>query len=123
MKIKEAIDRADGFKPNQYSEEDKVKWLSDLDYQIYFEVLCEHEPVPKDGFVPYSIDDINKELIVGEPFTDLYVDYLKMKVDEANEETARYNNSLLMFNAKYSLFAKDYHKKHKPLMRTKFRLW
>lgn len=123
MTIKEAIDKADRFKPNQYSEEEKVAWLSDLDYQIYFNVLCEHLPIPEEGFIPYTIEDIDNELIAEAPFDELYVDYLKMKIDEANEETERYNNSVIMYNAKYEAFAKHYHKTHKPVMRTKFRFW
>lgn len=123
MTIKEAISKADALNPNQYLDDIKVGWLSDLDYQIYFDVLCEHEPIPTDGFVPYTIEDLDKDLIVSDPFTEVYTAYLDMKVDEANKETSRYNNSVMFFNAKYEAFAKNYHKNHKPVFRTKFRLW
>ena len=36
MYISEAIETADKLKPNAYTREDKVKWLSDIDKQIFF---------------------------------------------------------------------------------------
>ena len=31
MTIREAIDRTDSLKPNQYSQADKLRWLSEMD--------------------------------------------------------------------------------------------
>ena len=39
MTIEQAIDRADRLRPNQYSTTEKVRWLSELDRQVYSEVL------------------------------------------------------------------------------------
>ena len=39
MTIAQAIDRADRLRPNQYSTTEKVRWLSELDQQVYSEVL------------------------------------------------------------------------------------
>ena len=43
MTIKECIDLVDNVKPNQYSIEDKVSWLSYIDGIIINEVLKTHE--------------------------------------------------------------------------------
>ena len=43
MTIKECIDLVDNVKPNQYSIEDKVEWLSYLDGTIINDVLKTHE--------------------------------------------------------------------------------
>lgn len=39
MTIMEAIGQADALKPNQYTTEQKVAWLNELDTTIYFDVV------------------------------------------------------------------------------------
>lgn len=39
MTIEKVIDRADRLRPNQFSNTEKVLWLSELDNQVYQEVL------------------------------------------------------------------------------------
>ncbi len=45
MTISEAIGAIDRLRPNQYSREEKVSWLSDLDGQIYTEILQRRQRV------------------------------------------------------------------------------
>lgn len=123
MTLREAIDKADHYKPNQYRDDDKIVWLSILDKRIFNDVLMEHEPVPCVEFAGYTAANIDDELIAPFPYDDLYVDYLKMKYDEENEDTQRYNNSAIMFNNSIDNFTKYYNKTHKPLARAKFSFW
>lgn len=124
MTIREVIDRLDGLKPNQYQDEDKLRWLSDLDQQIYTDILLTHEFEGElKEFVPYTIDDMDHSLIVKRPYDELYVAYLKMKIDEENAETGRYNNSATMFNAYYDNFAKYWNKTHLPINKSNIRFW
>lgn len=122
MTIRECIDRVDGLKPNQYSEEEKVRWLDVLDRNIYNDVILTHEGCRKE-FDGYTTDDTDKELLAENPYDELYVAYLKMKIDEENQETSRYNVSAAMFNSYYDNYAKWYNKHHKPISRSKFRIW
>ena len=43
MTIIEAINRIDDAKPNQYTQSDKVRWLSALDGIVHDEILAAHE--------------------------------------------------------------------------------
>lgn len=43
MTIQEAIDRLDFMKPNQYSDQAKIKWLSELDQLVWNELVMTHE--------------------------------------------------------------------------------
>ena len=43
MTIMDAIERVDTLKPNQYTEEQKVRWLERLDGQLFLELVCTHE--------------------------------------------------------------------------------
>ena len=117
MTIKECIDIVDNVKPNQYSIEDKVRWLSFLDHIIINDVIKTHEGYENEyeEFDGYSVDRLGEKLIVGVPYNEMYVAYLKMRIDEENGETARYNNSSTMFNYYLTLYKKHYHKYTKPL--------
>lgn len=117
MTIKECIDIVDNLKPNQYSIENKVDWLSYIDHSIINEVLLTHEGYDGryDDFTGYSADKLSMGLIVPSPYDRLYPAYLKMKIDEENGETARYNNSVTMFNAYLMEYKKWYNSKHMPL--------
>ncbi len=117
MTIKECIDIVDSNKPNTYSIEDKVRWLSFIDEIIINDVLKTHEGYDGryDLFEGYSADDISKRLIVSSPYDRLYPAYLKMKIDGENGETARYNNSASLFNSYMMEYRKYYNKTHMPL--------
>ena len=117
MTIKECIDAVDNVKPNQYSTEDKVKWLSFLDMIIVNDVLKTHEGYEGeyDEFTGYDADKLGVKLIAPKPYDNLYEAFLKMKIDEENGESARYNNTATMFNSYYSVYKKYYNKYHKPL--------
>ena len=117
MTIKEVIDIVDSIKPNQYSIEDKVRWLSFLDRAIIEDVIKTHEGYEGqyDDFEGYSPNKTDVTLIAEAPYDLLYEAYLKMKIDEENGETARYNNSATMFNSYYEGYCKYYNKHHLPL--------
>lgn len=126
MTAREAIDKLDSFKPNQYSEEDKLSWLSAIEFTIYEDIIYEHEAgrhncIPKyEAITPENMD---KKLIVPFPYDELYVAYLKVKVDEQNQETQRYNVSATLFNSYLENFAKFYNKHHMPKKHPKFHIW
>lgn len=116
MNIREVIDKVDGLKPNTYSTEDKVRWLSHLEASVYKEVINKHHPICDhvhhfEGFDP---DFLEQSLKAEFPHDEMYVAYLKMKIDEENGETARYNNSATLYNSLWDAFCKDYHSSHKP---------
>lgn len=117
MTLKECIDLVDAVKPNQYTIEDKVHWLSFLDHTIINDVLKTHEGYDSkyDEFTGYSPDRLSDSLIVPSPYDRMYTAYLKMKIDEENGETARYNNSAAMYNTYLLEFKRYYNKYHMPL--------
>ena len=125
MTIKECIDIVDSLKPNQYSIEDKVRWLSFIDRIIINDVLKTHEDYDEkyDLFDGYSADKLGAKLIVPAPYDQLYTEFIKMKIDEENGETARYNNTATMFNSYLTVFKKWYNKHHLPLQENSMRIF
>ena len=121
MTIKECIDIVDTLKPNAYTAEDKVRWLSFIEAIIINEVLKTHEGYDGryDLFEGYSADKLSVTLIVPSPHDRLYTAYLQMQIDRENGETSRYNNSVVTYNAYMSEYRKYYNKTHMPLDVTK----
>lgn len=117
MTIKDCIDIVDNVKPNQYTIKEKVMWLSFIEAIIINEVLKTHEGYDGryDMFEGYSEDKISQKLIVSAPYDRLYTQYLKMKIDEENGETTRYNNSAALYNNYMAEYKKYYNKTHMPL--------
>ena len=107
MYISEAIETADKLKPNAYTREDKVKWLSDIDKQIFLEIIITHSPSEEseniriDSFTGYGpeTDIENTKLLAPSPFDELYIHGLKRQIDLHNEEYSKYNNDCLLFNS------------------------
>jgi hypothetical protein len=60
-------------------------------------------------------------LIVNDPYSDIYVQYLIMKIDYFNNEPIRYNNSATMFNSRYLEYAKWYNRQHKSNKKYKYK--
>lgn len=116
MTLIEAINRIDALKPNGYSQEQKVSWLSKLDTMLFNEVINTHLPLPEEEFQGYDTDtDLETELIVGQPYDDIYVSWLEAQIDYANAEYIKYNNSITRYNDLFQAWANYYNRTHMPV--------
>ena len=115
MKIIEAIQAVDTLKPNTYSELEKIQWLSKLDSTIKTEIIDTHEGADDITFNGYDENtSLETELLVKAPYDDIYVSWLESRIDYANGEYAKYNNSITVFNTAYTSFERYYNKSHMP---------
>lgn len=115
MTIIEAINRIDSLKPNGYSQEDKIAWLSIVDGEIKANIIDTHEGSENVIFNGYDADTaLDTVLLVPAPYDDIYVKWLESQIDYANGETKRFNNSIVMYNTAYSAFARYYNRTHMP---------
>ena len=115
MTIMEAIYRADAQKPNVYSQEEKIRWLSALDGTVKKEIIDTHEggeDVPFSGY--NTLTDLNTELLIPAPFDEVYIHWLELHIDYANAEFGKYNNSLSMYGTAYSAYERYYNRTHMP---------
>ena len=116
MTIKDAINRIDSQKHNTYNNGEKIAWLSRLDFMIKKSIIDTHEGYEDVTFVGYQDDtDLDTELLVGEPFDEIYLKWLEAQIDYANGEYYKFNNSILMYNTAYEAFENHYNKTHMPL--------
>lgn len=118
MTIREAIDTADRLKPNAYSEEDKLRWLSELDNIVYTEIIRSHEGGKEAEFDGYKAGTKwETVLLIPEPYCECYLYYIFAKIDLLNGEYSAYNNRLASFDSIYKAFAAEYTRTHMPLSR------
>lgn len=118
MTIKEAISLINELEPNQYTDENKIAWLSDLDTQIYHEVFLTHEGNTLESFDGYAadVDQDDTDLLVPAPYAqDIYIYHLQAKMAFENREIGEYNAASTMFNNAFQRFANRYHATHMPL--------
>lgn len=139
MTIGEAIAIVDRLRPNRFTRADKVRWLSELDAQVWHDLISTHEqPVhecraecegwvlePCDVKKPYpeyneSTAD-SAELLVKFPHDSIYQRWLESQIDLHNMEITKYNNSRSLFNNAYLTYTDWYNRTHMPKQAGGFR--
>ena len=144
MTLIQAVNEADNLKPNMYGLPEKIKWLSRLDRRIFEDVLLTHElsEEEKAPFHPeeprvyadpggawrtrpfrpeeilefngYTEEDQDKELIVKEPYDEIYVHWLSAQIDWNNREFTGFNASNAIFESTYLAFRDAFNRTHMP---------
>lgn len=116
MTIHEAVEMVDRLKPNQYDQEQKVKWLSKLDGMIFREVISTHADSTVEEFKGYDNAFPDTEMLVPYPYDeDVYNYFLQMQIDKENGEMAKYNQSATLYNNAYKIFCDWYNRTHLPI--------
>jgi hypothetical protein len=111
MTIQEAITRANEMSNNMIDEALKIKWLSELDGRIYYEIIAPNASAG--AFKEYTQETpADTELIVPHPWDSLYVSYLEMEIARVSSDNVRYANARILFNDKYSAFSRWYVRTH-----------
>ena len=87
MKISEAISKVDALKPNTFTPEDKVDWLSNLDARVKTQIIDTHEGADKEKAITEYIQ-ANRAA-----HEEAVVEY--MKVNEVSREEAEANVEFL----------------------------
>lgn len=115
MKIIDAINGIDSLKHNTYTQSDKVKWLSRLDAMVKNHIIDTHEgeEVTFNGYDDTT--DLQTELLVPEPYAEMYLRWMEAQVDYYNGEYEKYNNAIDMFNTAYQGYKNYYNRTHMPL--------
>lgn len=115
MTINEVITQVDELKPNQISDDIKVRWISVLEGKIIDEIILTHELSEIVEFNGYTINDMDTVLLVPDTYADVYIYYIEAMIDETNNESARYASSMQMFNSAWQDYANYYNRNNKPI--------
>lgn len=124
MNLKSVIEIFDKNESNDYSEGDKLRWLSELDGKIKISIIdryVQEEAIDMPDYTAEDTDLISTQLLAAEPFTDLYFQWLRCKVNQYNGEVTLYNAAVLAFNSAYYEFSTWYTRNHLPINNYSFR--
>lgn len=114
MQLGQLFAMADEVKPNQYDNYLKTQWLNEVEFKVVDQVLNMYEGNDI-TFKPYDYDlDSTKELLVPDVFLDVYLAYIYAKIDFAQSEFERYNNSVALHNSAFEEYGAWYKKNHTP---------
>lgn len=116
MTIIEAINRIDILKPNTYTQDTKMYWLSRLDGIVFKKIIKTHEGAENKEFKGYTEETaLDTALLVPAPYDDIYLKWLEAQIDYANGEYDKYNNIIVAYNDAYTEFERYYNRTHMPL--------
>ena len=123
MTIAKAISKVDALKPNTYTTEEKIDWLSTLDARVKSQIIDAHECNEPIFFYGYdSLSNQETKLLVPAPYDDIYLRWLEAHIDYANGEYGKYNNSITAYNDAYEIYQRYYNRTYMPISKgTKFK--
>lgn len=102
MKLSDLLALVREMKPTAQSDETLIRYLNEVEGVAQTEIMG-IDPV---DVVQYTVDDGDKELLIGKPHHKLYGYYVMAMVDFGDGQYKEYQNSLQMANACISEFAK-----------------
>jgi hypothetical protein len=115
MKIIDAINRIDSLKHNTFTQIDKVEWLSRLDAMVKSHIIDTHEGGEDVIFTGYDDStDLQTELLIPEPYSEVYLRWMEAQIDYYNGEYGKYNAALSMYNAAFGAYVNHYNRTHMP---------
>lgn len=124
MTIIEAINRVDILKPNTYTPDTKVYWLSNLDGIVFEKIIKTHEGAEINEFKGYYAETpMDTKLIIPAPHEDIYIKWLEAQIDYANREYDKYNNSIVAYNDAYAEYERHYNRTHMPKGKKSFKFF
>lgn len=112
MTCAEIIERLDTLEFNQFDMEQKLRWIHQLDGQIYREVIERHEGAPD---MPPLYKSGKEKPMIQEPYGEqIYTSYLLAQMALYYGEGARYNSQAAAFDRAYMAWSADYTRRHMP---------
>ena len=124
MNIQEALDLADGMKPNMMTRQTKIGFLQEIDQKIYTEILLTHEHEEAEEVMPeYDLSsDDGTELLVPDPYSALYPFWIMSRIDLLNQELDKFNNDRALFENAYNEMHDWWNRTKMPVQRNR-QLW
>lgn len=119
--LSDVLANIDKLKPNQYDDADKIAWIQELDGIVTIEVLQKSEKYHNTNLPNYTDANKDVELLICEPYTDLYIKYVHAQIDFNNGEYDRYNNNSAVFNGRYEEYKRYFLKNNIPYSPYKIR--
>ena len=123
MTLQAMLDKIDEMKPNTMSTTLKIGYISQIEGKIHNEILMKHEHDEEDETCPTYDENTNRnttELLVPDAYADVYLYYVKTKIDEQNQEEDKENNDQIRFANAWDDFSNYWTREHMPLQPARY---
>ena len=111
MTVQEAITYVDTDKPNAFNNDVKVRWLNEVEGMVQTQVLL----LCTEAIITYTYEqNANTTMLVRPPHDKLYTAYLEARIDFANGEYEKYQNTYQLFNSFFKEFMRWYAMNYNP---------
>ncbi len=111
MTVRNLLRKVDDIKPNDFSVETKIGWLNEVEGMVQTEVLL----LATEEIIEYDAEtDLDNELLVRSPHNKLYEPYICARIDFANGEYGKYQNSMQMFNSFWEEYVCWFARNYRP---------
>lgn len=110
MTATDIIERTDVLFPNVFPFPMKARWLFRLDKEISLDFLSrygEEKELPES-----EMQSPQRELLLGEEFSDIYISYLTMKMELHSGNITGYLNCASLYNSAYLSFMEYFNRTH-----------
>ena len=111
MTLSQVIQAVDEVKPNAFSSETKTAWLNEVEGMVQTQVFL----WAPEEIIAYDYGaDKDAELLVQPPHDKLYPAYLEARIDYANGEYNKYQNTMQMFNEFFGELMRSFPLTYRP---------
>ena len=100
--FKEIISRVNEMKPNVFSQQTKLNWLTSLNGKLAADIFL--MDINEIRALPQGDEALDSQPLVGFPHEEIYEEYLIAKIDAANGEAREYQNRMQVYDSYYSNF-------------------
>ncbi len=108
MTLGECIRRVDALRPNACTEQEKTRWVLELERELERDFFSGYE-----GWTPHEKGSGREEtLLAGGPFEELYVFRVLARLELADQAWDSYNAYNALANQMLSEFKKAWHRTH-----------
>lgn len=112
LTVGQVLLQVDALLPNQYTAEEKRRWLHQAEGFVVEEIIKTHQG-GEECHMPEEWSD-STVLVVGAPYDELYRHYVEAQIHYANGEMNRYNNACAAWNNALLTYRDYYCRHHMP---------
>ena len=117
MTVAGIIEQYNTERPNNVEDALKKDFLKRVEQMIIDIIIKNHQGAPDEEELIEHIEDfdIDTELLVEEPYDDLYIYYLDQRISLNNNDTKRYNVASQLYNNALLTYQQKYNREHKSI--------
>lgn len=115
------IEQYNSERPNSVDTDQKLSLLLKCEKTVADVIIRRHKggPTDEDLDLHLNIFDLNSDMLVPEPYDDLYIYYLDQRIALNQNDTRRYNAAATLYNNAFLAYQQKYNREHLPISERK----